>query len=269
MAVASSSRGPVTIEPLPVDDAASVPAAASDATVPVPVSMAPAASEPRAQRKRPPRVRKPSPNHDQLFADTTDTEAERAALRRAFGDTLSDEFVAFVLGTLIAVLRPGPFDKLKEATLNAAIAVISSLNPQTELQALLAVQIVAAGFTGLKFLRQSQVHMDEIYIGVYGGYANKLFRPLTGINEETSRRLKFGTSTSIQEPRGWSESSTPPKRERGMAKNDTQPHASGGHCTPTGKFSQIPPVRGQDPRWPSLQAGGCERSRSVPNARRG
>jgi hypothetical protein len=176
MAVASSSRGPVTIEPLPVDDAASVPAAASDATVPVPVSMAPAASEPRAQRKRPPRVRKPSPNHDQLFADTTDTEAERAALRRAFGDTLSDEFVAFVLGTLIAVLRPGPFDKLKEATLNAAIAVISSLNPQTELQALLAVQIVAAGFTGLKFLRQSQVHMDEIYIGVYGGYANKLFR---------------------------------------------------------------------------------------------
>ena len=41
----------------------------------------------------------------------------------------------------------------------------------------MAVQIAAAGFTGLKFLRQSQRHMDEIYIGVYGGYATKLLRP--------------------------------------------------------------------------------------------
>jgi hypothetical protein len=31
-------------------------------------------------------------------------------------------------------------------------------------------------FTGLKFLGQSQRHMDEIYIGVYGGYATKLLR---------------------------------------------------------------------------------------------
>ena len=34
----------------------------------------------------------------------------------------------------------------------------------------------ATGFAGLKFLRQSQQHMDEIYIDVYGGYATKLLR---------------------------------------------------------------------------------------------
>src|SRR5262249_39672017 len=56
------------------------------------------------------------------------------------------------------------------------IALIASINPQTELEALIAVQIAATGFAGLKFLRQSQHHMDEIYIGVYGSYAAKLFR---------------------------------------------------------------------------------------------
>jgi hypothetical protein len=82
---------------------------------------------------------------------------------------ISDEFAEVMLGKLITALRPGPFDHLDEATLNAAIAVISSINPQTELAALIAVQIAATGFAGLKFLRQSQHHMDEIYIDVYGG----------------------------------------------------------------------------------------------------
>ena len=40
----------------------------------------------------------------------------------------------------------------------------------------MAVQIAATGFAGLKFLRQSQHHMDEIYIDVYGGFATKLLR---------------------------------------------------------------------------------------------
>jgi hypothetical protein len=72
--------------------------------------------------------------------------------------------------------RPGPFDVLDEATLNAAIAVIASVKPQSELEALIAVQIVATGFTGLKFLKHSQRHLDETFIGVYGGYATRLLR---------------------------------------------------------------------------------------------
>jgi hypothetical protein len=176
MAIESNGRGPVPIKSLPADDAASVTTMTADATTLAPVHTASAVSEPRTQRKRPPRVRKPSPHNDQCLAPTADLEGHRAALRQAFGDTLSDEFVSVLLGKLIAVLRPGPYDKLDEATLNAAIAVISSMNLQTELQALLAIQIVAAGLTGLKFLGQSQRHMDEIYIGVYGGYAAKLLR---------------------------------------------------------------------------------------------
>jgi hypothetical protein len=38
----------------------------------------------------------------------------------------------------------------------AALAIIHSMHPQSELEALLAVQIIAAGFSGLRLLRQSQ-----------------------------------------------------------------------------------------------------------------
>src|SRR6516165_6438823 len=39
-------------------------------------------------RKAPPRVRKPSPLHDQCLAPTPDLEGHRARLREAFGNTM-------------------------------------------------------------------------------------------------------------------------------------------------------------------------------------
>jgi hypothetical protein len=104
------------------------------------------------------------------------SELEKATLRDVFGETLSDEFVDVMLTQLVSALRPGPDDVLEEATLNAAIAVVASLKPQSELEALIAVQVVATGFTGLKFLKHSQRHLDEAFIGVYGGYATRLLR---------------------------------------------------------------------------------------------
>jgi hypothetical protein len=103
-------------------------------------------------------------------------ELHRKRLREAFGNTLSDEFVEVILGKLVEALRPGPFDWLEEATLNAALATIDAMRPQSELEALLAVEILATGFSGLRFLRQSQTHMTEDYIAVYGSYGIKLLR---------------------------------------------------------------------------------------------
>ena len=71
---------------------------------------------------------------------------------------------------------PSPFDQLDEPTLNAALAIIDSVQCRSELQAFLAVEIVATGFSGLRFLRQSHKNMTEEYIRVYGDYANKLLR---------------------------------------------------------------------------------------------
>ena len=127
-------------------------------------------------RKAPPRVRKPSPVHNKYLAPTPDLEGYRARLRDAFGKTMSDEFVSVMLGKLIEALKPNPFDQLEEATLNSALAIIHSAQCRSELEALIAVEIVATGFAGLRFLRQSQHSMTEDYIRTYGPYANKLLR---------------------------------------------------------------------------------------------
>ena len=89
---------------------------------------------------------------------------------------MSEDYSQTMFGKLVVALRPNPHEQLDEATLNAAIALIASMEPKTELEALLAVQIAGVGFAGQKFLRQSQHHLDEIFIGVYGSYALKLFR---------------------------------------------------------------------------------------------
>jgi hypothetical protein len=139
----------------------------------VPVKDTPDNSE---RRKAPPRVRKPSAIHDQYLAPTTDLDGYRARLREAFGNTMSDEFVDVLLGKVVEALKPTPYDNLEEPTLNAALAIIASTHCRSELEAFIAVEIVATGFAGLRFLRQSQRHMTEDYISTYGPYANKLLR---------------------------------------------------------------------------------------------
>ena len=146
------------------------------------------------ERQAPPRVRKPSPLNDQCLAPTPDLENHRKRLREAFGNTMSDEFVDVLLGKLAEALRPGPFDALEEPTMNAALAIIHSMQPQCELQALVAVEIIATGFSGLRLLRQSQQHMTEEFIDVYGNYAIKLLRLQNDLAigvEETPERIKL------------------------------------------------------------------------------
>jgi hypothetical protein len=43
-------------------------------------------------KKAPPRLRKPSSHDDAVLAPTADLQEHRTALRRVFGETLSDEF---------------------------------------------------------------------------------------------------------------------------------------------------------------------------------
>jgi hypothetical protein len=139
------------------------------------------------ERKSPPRVRKPSPNHDQYLAPTPDLECFRARLREALGNTMSDEFVDVMLGKVVEALKPSPFDQLEEATFNAALAIIDSMQCRSELEALIAVGIIATGFSGLRFLPQSHKNMTEEYISVYGNYANKLLKLQMGLMQAFDR----------------------------------------------------------------------------------
>jgi len=82
-----------------------------------------------------------------------------------------------MLGKLVEALSPGPHDSLDESTLNAAIALVTSMQPNRELEALVAAEIAATGFAGLKFLRQSQRHMDEVFVSLYGGIRDEASSP--------------------------------------------------------------------------------------------
>ena len=156
MAIESDKREPVKLEPLPEGVSGEVASTATGLSAPALATDGATIVQSSAPRRKPPRVRKPSPFNNQCLAPTADLEGHRGAMRHAFGNTLSDEFAEVMLGKLITGLTTGTFDNLDEATLNAAIALITSVNPQTELQALMAIQIAATGFAGLKFLRQSQ-----------------------------------------------------------------------------------------------------------------
>jgi hypothetical protein len=148
------------------------------------------------QRNRPPRVRKPSPRHDVIHASTGDTDAHRAELRAAFGETLSDQFVEVMMGKLISGLRPNPFDVLDEATLNSAMAVIASVRATSELEALLATQATIAGFSAFRMMELSQRHLGEENIAVYGTFAVKLIRLQNELIEAINRNRR-GNSQSI------------------------------------------------------------------------
>ncbi|MEA2985281.1 MAG: hypothetical protein QOD94_1535, partial [Alphaproteobacteria bacterium] len=62
-------------------------------------------------------------------------------MRQVFGNTLSDEFARVMLGKLMEALRPGPWDRADETTVNGALALVASLNARTEMEGVMAVQI--------------------------------------------------------------------------------------------------------------------------------
>jgi len=100
-----------------------------------------------------------------------------------------------MMGKLISGLRPNPFDIVEEATLNAALAIIASIKPTSELEAFLATQAIIAGFSAFRMLELSQRHLGEENIAVYGGYANRLLRLQNELIETLNRNRRGNTQT--------------------------------------------------------------------------
>jgi hypothetical protein len=147
--------------------------------------------------------------------------------RRAWGCPsilVSSPLPAFVL--IYTGLRPNPFDVLEEATLNAAIAVISSIKATNELKAFMATQAVIAGFSGLRMMELSQRHLGEENIAVYGGYANKLIKLQNDLLQTLDRRRR-GNSQSIvvKHPNRFSRSRVDLARRSSRVTTNTSPVA--------------------------------------------
>src|SRR5262245_4003103 len=92
--------------------------------------------------------------------------------------------------------------------------------------------------------------MDEVYFDVYGGCATKLLRLQLDMIQTLDRHRPGNSQTGevrnvhiYPGAQGVVGIVNPPKRRRGTTKNDTRPHASGGHCPPVGELSQSAPMR--------------------------
>jgi hypothetical protein len=63
------------------------------------------------------------------------------------------------------------------------------------MEALMAVQIVATGFSGLRFLRQSHRQMTKDFIDVYGGFAIKLLKLQNELIQALDRHRRGNSQT--------------------------------------------------------------------------
>jgi len=157
-------------------------------------------------KKAPPRLRKPSSYNDAV-APTIGLGEHKAALRQVFGETLSDEFVDVMFKKLVSLLRPGYLDVLDEATLNSAIALIASIQPRSELEGVIAVDIAATAFASFKFLHFCLRHQQDTYIDVWGGYAIRLIKLELELiqaldKHRRGRRSEWNMSIFMPAPRG-------------------------------------------------------------------
>jgi hypothetical protein len=75
-------------------------------------------------------------------------------------------------------------------------SIQSSRDPRWK--TLLAVQIVATGFSGLRFPRQGQSHMTKDFIDVYGGFAIKLLRLQTDLIQALDRHRRGNSQTKAR-----------------------------------------------------------------------
>ena len=95
----------------------------------------------------------------------------------------------------------------------------------------MAVQIVATGLSGIRYLRQSQHHMDESFIEIYGSYAIKLLKMQNELLQVLDR-YRRGHHQTVEVHHVHLHSGSQgvigvvnPPQEGGRSKNDGRPHA--------------------------------------------
>jgi hypothetical protein len=119
----------------------------------------------------------------------TDTEGWMALATQAFG-TVSAAFVETELRRMMDALCSSCDEVTLETRMNAAIAVVESLQPQNEAEAMLAIQMavmhaVAMGLLGR--VSRTGEHMMLEHLAVYGNIAAKFVRAYTGQMEALAK----------------------------------------------------------------------------------
>ena len=173
-----------------------VTAAADDADMPVepgPLTHSRMAAAKRRAASRPSpteiRVRTNGLGKPHVTVPCSDAEGWMALAAQAFG-TVSSAFVEAEIQRLMEALCSSCDEIGLETKMNAAIAVIESLQPQNETEAMLAIEMavthaVAMGLLGR--VSRTGEHLMIEHLPVYGNIAAKFLRAYTGQMEALAK----------------------------------------------------------------------------------
>jgi hypothetical protein len=127
-----------------------------------------------------------------IAPDHPDARVWQAILDAAFGTT-EPAFRDRLLGQLLNTLRHGTERPLNEALVNSALATMHAIAPRSELEAMLAAQMVATHTIALDFLGRAARVEYRGTLQDYGNLAIKLLRTHTA-QLEALQRLRGKTS---------------------------------------------------------------------------
>lgn len=245
------------------------------------IEQATAFSKARAESgKIPPRLEiKGFSSTGKLSVETphSDNAGHLFTLNHAFG-TGSCDFQQQQLGRLMAIVRSKAGDTPDELQTNAVIAAVAAVEPQNEVEGMLAVQMAATHEVAMEMLSRAKIASSTEHLERYGTLATKLLRTYTTQLEALSKLRRGGAQKVTVEHVHVYEGgqaivgnvNTPapqtPRGGGGRHESGHQPHALTGSAALAFQAdpSMLCPDAGREP----VPVTSSEREDAVPDARR-
>jgi hypothetical protein len=193
------------------------------------------------------------------------------ALIDALGTT-SEDFTDYATKQLSAALFREGVDPIE--SLNAGLAIVAGIQPENEVEAMLAVQMAATHDAAMSMLRIARKEATADAIEIVGGFAVKLLRTYTAQIEALAKLRRKGEQTvRVEHVHVHSGGKAivgavnhQPGGGGGAIGNSDQPRELAGPEA----FALAPgaPLWSKEPSWDAVPGTGGERQETVLEARR-
>lgn len=131
-----------------------------------------------------------------IGAPYNDAAGHYYRLLDAFG-TKSCDFATVALSSMLDAMRPRDKPEPEPDAINAALALISGIEPENEVEALLATQMMATNALAMELLGRTRRAEYREQLETSGGLAVKLLRTFT-LQAETLAKLRRGGGQTVR-----------------------------------------------------------------------
>lgn len=207
----------------------------------------------------------------------SDNAGHLFALNHAFG-TGSYDFAQQQLGRLLAIVRSKHGEVPDETQANSCIAAVAAVEPQNEVEGMLAVQMAATHEVAMEMLSRAKVASSTDHLERYGTLATKLLRTYTTQIEALSKLRRGGAQKVTVEHVHVYKGGQAIVGNVNTARPQTQPGGGGRHekghqahalAGPAAlAFQADPSMLCPDAGRDAVPVASGEREDAMPNARR-